>query len=124
MAISQKRGRRKFTGGRYSSLTKKFAHKGSLPTLTRIGEMKQKSVRTKGGNLKVRLLLINKVNVYDPKTKKYAQGTIEKVVENLANRNFIRRNILTKGTIIKTNLGDARVTSRPGQEGTLNAILV
>ena len=45
MAISQDRGARKFTGGRYTKLTKKLAHKGGLPTFTRIGEKKSKILR-------------------------------------------------------------------------------
>ncbi|MHA1485277.1 MAG: 30S ribosomal protein S8e, partial [Candidatus Thorarchaeota archaeon] len=30
----------------------------------------------------------------------------------------------TRGTIIKTSKGRAKVTSRPGQEGILNAVLI
>ena len=37
---------------------------------------------------------------------------------------YMRRNILTKGAIIKTELGDARITNRPGQDGVINAILL
>ena len=46
------------------------------------------------------------------------------VVENPANRHYIRRNILTRGTIIKTEKGNARITSRPGQDGVVNAVLI
>ena len=58
-----------------------------------------------------------------------AQAKIEKlkitaVVENPANRHFVRRNIITKGTVIETEKGKARITSRPGQEGVINAILI
>ncbi len=46
------------------------------------------------------------------------------MVENPANPNYVQRNIITKGAIIKTSAGNAKVTSRPGQDGTINAVLV
>jgi len=46
------------------------------------------------------------------------------VLENPANRHFVRRNILTKGTIIETVKGKAKITGRPGQEGMVNAVLI
>ncbi|MFB6184110.1 MAG: 30S ribosomal protein S8e, partial [Haloarculaceae archaeon] len=44
--------------------------------------------------------------------------------ENPSNPNYARRNIITKGAIIETSEGRARVTSRPGQDGQVNAVLV
>jgi small subunit ribosomal protein S8e len=35
-----------------------------------------------------------------------------------------RRAIITKGAIIETSKGNARVTSRPGQCGIINAVLL
>ena len=52
------------------------------------------------------------------------KAKIEIVTANPANRHYVRRNIMTKGTIIKTDKGDARVTSRPGQDGVINAVLI
>ena len=49
---------------------------------------------------------------------------IETVKDNKANLHYMRRNILTKGAVIKTELGDARITNRPGQDGVINAILL
>jgi len=46
------------------------------------------------------------------------------VTGNTANKHYIRRNIMTKGTIVRTNLGLVRVTSRPGQDGVINAVLL
>jgi small subunit ribosomal protein S8e len=56
-------------------------------------------------------------------------GTIRKVVietveENGANPNYVRRNLLTKGAVIRTEAGRARIVSRPGQDGVINAILI
>ncbi len=49
---------------------------------------------------------------------------IETVLENPANPNYVQRNILTKGAIISTEKGKAKITSRPGQDGVVNAVLI
>jgi len=124
MAISKFRSKRKSTGGRYRRINKKLRHLGGLPTLTKIGNLKKIRVRTRGNNIKERLLTANTANLYDPKTKKYHKVKIETVIDNPSNRNFVRQKIITKGTIIKTEMGNAKITSRPGQEGTINAVLI
>tara|TARA_Y100000310_G_scaffold69570_1_gene65108 strand:+ start:249 stop:629 length:381 start_codon:yes stop_codon:yes gene_type:complete len=125
MATSQFRSKRKLTGGRYVPIrTKKLRELARLPTFSRIGERFTKVIKGCGGNKKTITITNDHANVLDPKTKKYSKLKIDQVVDNQANRNFVRRNILTKGTIIKTSKGDARIVSRPGQEGTINAILV
>lgn len=125
MAITQERSRRKVTGGLYrDNRKKKSFNLGSNPTLTKVDETSVRVKREKSGSRKVTLLSANKVNLYNPKTKKYQISEIVSVVENSANRQFIRRNIMTKGAVINTKAGKAKITSRPGQEGTLNAILV
>lgn len=124
MSISQKKSLRKITGGRFKSLTKKLATLGDSPVFTKVGEKKFKNKRGKGGHQKSVLLTVAKVNIMNLKTKKSQVTEISAVVENSANRNFIRRGILTKGALINTPLGKARVTSRPGQVGALNAVLV
>jgi len=97
---------------------------GRAPTMTKIGEGRAKKISTKGGNEKMRVFETSTANLFDPKTKAYSQATVKTVVQSPANRNFVRRNILTKGTIIETSKGKARVTSRPGQDGVLNAVLI
>ncbi|MBD3163883.1 30S ribosomal protein S8e [Candidatus Woesearchaeota archaeon] len=125
MAITQKRSKRKPTGARYKSkLSKKQHELGSNPTLPKIEPVKSKRLRVMGNNLKLRLLASDTANVFDPKTKKHKTVKIKNVVENSANRHYIRRNILTKGAVIETELGKAKITSRPGQEGAVNAVLV
>ena len=125
MVITQSRSKRNARGGRYHSYRgKKLYEKGYEPTLTKIGKTQSKNVKGVGGNKKVKLLLTDKVNVLDPKTKKYSQSKIKAVIENPANRHFIRRNIMTKGAVIDTEAGKAKITSRPGQDGTINAVLI
>jgi len=46
---------------------------------------------------------------------------IQSVEDNPANPNYVRRSLLTKGTVIDTEEGEAVITSRPGQEGVVNA---
>jgi small subunit ribosomal protein S8e len=46
------------------------------------------------------------------------------VVRNPANPDYNRRGVITKGTIIRTEKGLAKIVSRPGQYGSLSAILI
>lgn len=125
MVVIHGRAKRKASGGRYTSANPKRKHqKGNLPTHTRIGEQQSKQTKTKGGGLKTRLLEAGKVNLFDPETKKFSVEDIKTELENPANRHFVRRNIITKGSVIQTSKGKARITNRPGQEGMVSAILI
>jgi len=125
MAISNLRARKKPSGGRYKSLRKKRQYElGRDPSLSKLGNLRHVIIRTRGGNLKFRLLSTDTANVFDPKDKKFKQLKIKTIVENPANRHFVRRNIMTKGAVIETELGKARITSRPGQDRAINAVLL
>lgn len=125
MVITQHRSKRKNTGGRYKKLyrSKKLYESGNQPTSTIIGNKDLKVVRTKGGHEKVKIMKHDKVNVYNPSTKKCQVATIKSVVESPANRHYARRNIMTNGTIVDTDLGKVKITSRPGQQGSVNGVL-
>jgi small subunit ribosomal protein S8e len=69
------------------------------------------------------LLAVKQANVSDA-SGKATKVEILRVIKNPANVDYDRRGVITKGTIIQTPLGTARVTSRPGQDGIVNAILV
>jgi len=117
--------KRKRTGGRKRSPRKKRRFEtGSFPTETIVGEPQIKVERRRGGNLKVRLVKTNWVNVSDPSTGETKKVEILRVLRNPANVDYDRRDVITKGTLLETPLGTARVTSRPGQSGVLNAVLV
>jgi small subunit ribosomal protein S8e len=125
MAQSQKRPQRKKSGAFLKDFRKKRQNElGRDPSYTKIGEPQLKMLRTIGGNTKLRLMNTNTANLFNPKTKKYQKAKILNEVDNPANRNFIRRNILTKGAVVETDAGKARITSRPGQDGVVNAVLV
>lgn len=63
-------------------------------------------------------------NVTDPDKKISKRVKILRVVANPANKDLERRGVITRGAVIETELGRAIVTSRPSQDGVINAILV
>ena len=125
MARSHARSKRKYTGKKYKYFRKKRKRELFRPTIdTVIGENKKKKQRTLGGNAKVKLFSTDFINVTDPNTNKTSKVRILGFESNAASKDLNRRHILTKGAVIETELGNARITSRPGQHGTLNGILV
>ena len=125
MALWQGKPRRRLTGGRIrSSRNKRKFEIGSEANQTLVGKEKRKSYRQFGGGKKVRIMSAEIANVYSPKTGKVAKSKIITVKENTANPHFVQRNIITKGAVLQTELGFVRVTSRPGQDGVINAVLV
>ncbi|MFP3985755.1 MAG: 30S ribosomal protein S8e [Candidatus Bathyarchaeia archaeon] len=116
--------KRKLSGGRKKAHRKKRRYeRGSFPTETTLGERKLKTIRRRGNNTKTRLFKEKQANISNPTTGKTEKTEILRVVRNPANIDYDRRGVITKGTIIETALGHARVTSRPGQKGLINAIL-
>ena len=119
--MNHARSTKKRTGGRRRTVRKKRKHEhGSAPTETQVGEQQLKVVETHGGNEKVRAVEADVASVATDDGVERA--TIEDVVENASNPNYVRRNIITKGAVIETDAGRARVTSRPGQDGQVNAV--
>jgi len=117
--------KRKPTGGKRKPYRgKRKFEQGSFPTETVLGEPKRKTERRRGGNLKVKVLSDKYACVTNMKTGKTERAEILRVVKNPANVDYDRRGVITKGTIIETSLGLARVTSRPGQNGVINAVLI
>jgi small subunit ribosomal protein S8e len=64
------------------------------------------------------------VNVSDTKTGKTIRATISNVLQNDADPNYVRRNIVTKGAIVQTEAGEVRITSRPGMDGVISGVLL
>lgn len=125
MAVWHLKSKRKPTGGLMNrSRKKKKFERGSEFLETRIKKREVKIKRSAGGNRKLKVMSEEKVNVADPKTGKIQQAKIISVKENPANPHYVRRNVITKGAVIETDLGLARVTSRPGQNGVINAVLI
>ncbi|MHA1342754.1 MAG: 30S ribosomal protein S8e [Promethearchaeota archaeon] len=125
MARSQARSRRKYTGKKYKHFRKKRKRELERPPInTIVGEDKKKKQRIMGGNFKLKLFATNFINVTDLKTNKTSKVKILKFESNNASKDLNRRHIITKGSIVETELGRARITSRPGQHGVLNGILI
>lgn len=91
---------------------------------TKIKERRVKINRTRGGGIKLNLLSANEINVADPSTKKIRKAKIITVEKNPANPHYVRMNVITKGAIVKTDIGSVRVTSKPGRDGVVNGVLL
>ena len=116
---------RKITGGKYKFFRKK--KKYELPGIVRkvkLGKLKQKTLRGMGGNKKTVLLSCEYANVMDPVSKKSKKSKIKNVLETPSNRFLARQNILVKSAVIETELGKAKITNRPSQEGMVQAELL
>lgn len=125
MTIFQGQARKKFTGGKLRrSRSKRRYELGREPTLTRIGPQSSRKVRAMGGNVKIALMKGDSANVFSPKEKVTRKMKIITVKENPSNPHYVQRNIMNRGTIIMTEAGAARITSRPGQDGVINAVLL
>jgi small subunit ribosomal protein S8e len=119
----QLRSKRKPTGKLRKKLSKRKKYqRGRDYSPTHLGEKKVVKLRTKGGSKKLLALSANIANVISG--SKSQKTKIISVMENPANPQFVRRSIITKGTIINTELGKARVTSRPGRDGIVNAVII
>lgn len=124
MARSQARSRRKYTGKKYKHFRKKRKRELERPRIdTTVGEEKKKKQRVLGGNMKLKLFSTKFINVTDLNTNKTSKVRILRFEENLASKDFNRRHILTKGAVVETELGNVKITSRPGQHGVLNGVL-
>ncbi len=125
MARSQARSRRKYTGKKYKHFRKKRKRELERPTIdTVIGTEKKKKLRTMGGNIKLKLFSTKLINVTDLSNNKTSKVKILRYESNSASKDLNRRHILTKGAIVQTELGKVKVSSRPGQHGVLNGILI
>ena len=117
--------KRKLTGGKKRAYrSKKKYEAGGFPAETVLGEPKRKTTRGMGGNGKIKALTDKFASVTDPKSGKAEKVEITRVVKNAANVDYNRRGVITKGAEIDTALGLAKVTSRPGSDGIINAVLI
>ena len=108
--------RRKPSGGRLKRPNryrgKRRTEVSSEAQYAYIGEKDdRKMYRKNAGSQTARLLSANTVNVNIPKEGKTVKATINSVIANDADPNFIRRNIVTKGSIVDTSMGKVKITS-------------
>jgi small subunit ribosomal protein S8e len=114
----------KQTGGkRRPYRSKRVYDQGRAPVETLQGETKLKTVKGRSAIEKTKIVKAGVVNVNNPATGKTETLEILDVVSNPANADYNRRGVITKGTIIRTEKGLAKIVSRPGQDGALNAVV-
>jgi small subunit ribosomal protein S8e len=126
MTIWQGESKRKVSGGRktYSRKKRKFELGSDFQPTVVAEEDTRISHAGRGGRKKFRLTKASLVNVLDPKTRVSKKVKILSVKVNPSDPHYVQRNIITKGATIQTELGMARVTSRPGRDGIINAVLI
>ncbi|NAZ26194.1 MAG: 30S ribosomal protein S8e [Nanoarchaeota archaeon] len=128
LSVYQGRDLRKENGKIKSPNSKKRkANYGRYPILTKISRGNEEIryiFRTKGGNYKVKLKSALYVNVLNPETKEIKRVKILGVIKNPNDKNLDREKIITKNAILNTEIGKVLVTSRPGQDGIINGILI
>lgn len=119
MAQWHRKSKRKATGALLNTHRKKKKYERGRDFLpANIGESRIVARKSK----KRTALSIGEANILS--NGKIQKTKILSVAENRADAQFIRRNILTKGAVVETELGKARITSRPGQHGIVNAVTV
>src|SRR3989344_393697 len=115
---------RKISGGRYKARRKRrITDRIGQEIKVKLGDTKRKSRKIRGGAKKVVLFSEKIINVklQNGKTQK---TEITNVLETPSNKFLARQNVLTKGTIVETALGKAKITSRPTQHGIVNGIII
>ena len=117
--------KRKRSGGKKRAYrSKKLYEVSGYPAETTLAEPRRKCKRGIGGNIRVKALSDKYASVTDPKSGKTEKTEITRVVKNAANVDYNRRGVMTKGAEIETSLGLAKITSRPGADGVINAVLI
>lgn len=105
------------------SRDKRRSEVGNYFSSTKFGENdKIKKIRRRGGKKTAILKKALSVNLL---TKDgFKKVKIKTISESPDNKNFARQNIITKGTVIITEIGKAVVMNRPGRDGNVNAKLI
>jgi small subunit ribosomal protein S8e len=127
LSFYQGRDSKKPSGG-YRARPYKVKRKalgGGPPTNTALSDTEvRRIIRVFGGNTKVKADAVQYANLYIPSERKAVKVRIVRIVETPGNRELAKRQVIVKGAIIETERGRAVVTSRPGQDGIVNAVLI
>jgi len=120
--LNMDRGK-KISGGKYIKRRKKKLREiAGQRKIIKLGIDRRKVKKTRGGTKKTFLFGAKFVNVQGKGKQKKLE--IKNVIETPSNRFLARQNIITKGTILLTDLGNVKVTNRPTQQGIVNGILI
>ena len=114
----------KLTGGRRHPLrTRRKYETDRYPSEPLTGKQVTITRKVRGKKQKTYLKTIDFVNLAAPNAK-LKRSKIIRVLENPTNNDYQRRGVITKGAIIETEDGKCKVVSKPGQVGTVNAVLI
>jgi small subunit ribosomal protein S8e len=116
--------KRKFTGGRkIASRGRRKFEIDRYPNEAIVGTIDTVIRTVRGGNTKTAIKTADFANITDPASNKTSRSKILRVTKNFANKDYERRGVLSKGALIETEAGPARISSRPGQDGMINAVV-
>ena len=117
--------KRKPSGGRKRMMRgKRRTEISSEKQYAVLGDSKRKKYRKTGASTQVKVLSDDIINVNNPTDGTTKSIKFSTVTKNPSNPNYVRRNILTKGAVVETELGKVRISSRPGQDGVINGTLI
>jgi small subunit ribosomal protein S8e len=117
--------KRKPSGGRrIASRSRRSFEIDRYPNEASLGPTTTVARRTRGNDIKASLKTAETVNVTNPASRRTTKLLIKNVIKNPANKDYERRGVISKGALLETDQGTARVVSRPGQDGSVNAVLV
>jgi small subunit ribosomal protein S8e len=115
--------KRKETGGRSKASRGRRAYeRDGYAIEPLVGPAAKRAARRRGGAVSMGVVFADSANVSDPAGKS-VRSKILRVKSSPANRDYERRGVITKGSVIETEAGEAVVTSRPTDDGVVNATL-
>ena len=115
--------KRKLTGGRSRpSRSRRAFERDGYAIEPVVGPTSKRQSRRRGGAVSTGLVTAETANVSDG-SGKVTRSKIIRVKRSPANRDYERRGVITKGAVIDTDAGEAVVTSRPTDDGAVNAVL-
>ena len=115
--------KRKATGGRSRPSRGRRAFEGDgFAIEPLVGPNQSRPSRRRGGTVSTGVVFAEVANVSDHGGKT-SKSKILRVKSSPANRDYERRGVITKGAVIETEAGEAVVTSRPTDDGVVNAVM-
>ena len=101
-----KEHKRRATGGKRVSIRKKRKYNMGRPAaMTKIGEKRVHTVRTRGGNLKYRAMRLDTGNFSWGSEVTTSKARVLDVVYNASNNELVRTKTLVKGAVILIDAG-------------------
>ena len=115
--------KRKSTGGRSRpSRGRRASERDGFAIEPLVGAAQARASRRRGGSVSTGVVFAEVANVSDH-AGKTTKSKILRVKSSPANRDYERRGVLTRGAVVETEAGEAVVTSKPTDDGVVNAVL-